>query len=200
MNKKTFLSILEKRLSALPKADRIASLEFYGELIDDRLDEGLSEEQAIDAIGSAEDIADRILDETPLNALVKEHVRRYRKPKPWEIVALVIGSPVWASLLLATVAVVLALYLVLWSLVVSLYAVQLSLAAAGLAGLLVGISRLLCYEPWPGVFLIGGGLIAVGFAVLFVYVCKYASVGMVRLTKRLLFCGKRAFGKERGDK
>ena len=48
MNKSEFLGELEKSLSELPEKDRSRSLDYYGEMIDDRTEEGLSEEEAVE--------------------------------------------------------------------------------------------------------------------------------------------------------
>ena len=45
MTKKEFLSGLRKKLSGLPQEDSEERLNFYSEIIDDRVEEGLSEEE-----------------------------------------------------------------------------------------------------------------------------------------------------------
>ena len=51
-------------------------------------------------------------------------MRPKRRLQAWEIVLLALGLPVWLSLGLAALAVVLSLYVVVWSLDVSLWAVS----------------------------------------------------------------------------
>ena len=57
MDKKQFLEELRQRLSGLPQNDIEERLAFYAEMIDDRAEEGMSEEEAVAEIGSAEAIA-----------------------------------------------------------------------------------------------------------------------------------------------
>ena len=45
MKKQTFLDMLKKRLSGLPKQEIAERLTFYNEMIDDRMEEGMSEEE-----------------------------------------------------------------------------------------------------------------------------------------------------------
>ena len=52
MNKETFLSELKKGLSGLPADDVNERLAFYGEMIDDRVEESMSEEEAVAGIGT----------------------------------------------------------------------------------------------------------------------------------------------------
>ena len=46
MNKEKFLDALRRRLSGLPQEDIDERIAFYEEMIDDRMEEGLSEEEA----------------------------------------------------------------------------------------------------------------------------------------------------------
>ena len=42
MNKRAFLRALSRELRGLPRGERAASLDYYGEMIQDRMEEGLS--------------------------------------------------------------------------------------------------------------------------------------------------------------
>ena len=92
-------------------------------MLDDQMEEGLSEEEAVAAVGPVDEIVRQIIADTPLAKLAKERMRPRRQLKAWEIVLLVLGSPLWLSLGLAAIAVIFAFYVVLWSVSVSLWAV-----------------------------------------------------------------------------
>ena len=47
MTKLEFLTTLAEQLSSLAGEERQKTLDFYNEMIDDRLEEGMSEEQAV---------------------------------------------------------------------------------------------------------------------------------------------------------
>lgn len=148
MDKNTFLSELQKRLKGLPEEDVQRTLEYYREMIEDRMEEGLSEEEAVANIGSVEEIAEPLL---PKSAK--------RKMKAWEIVLLVLGFPVWLPLLVAAAAVVI-------SIVATIYAVDISLAAGCLGGVLCAVVYLIQCN-WAGAaFLFGCGLVCGGLALL----------------------------------
>ena len=66
MNKQAFLDALYHHLKALPKAERQQHIDYYAEMIDDRMEEGLSEEEAVAGIGSVEEVARTIIAETPV--------------------------------------------------------------------------------------------------------------------------------------
>ena len=108
---------------------------FYSEMLDDQMEEGLSEEEAVAAVGPVDEIVRQIIADTPLAKLAKERMRPRRQLKAWEIVLLVLGSPLWLSLGLAAIAVIFAFYVVLWSVSVSLWAVFASLAVCAVGGL-----------------------------------------------------------------
>lgn len=61
MTKIEFLAQLEKRLAQLPENERKSRLDYYSELIDDMIEDGLSEEEAVERLGSSEEIASRAM-------------------------------------------------------------------------------------------------------------------------------------------
>ena len=122
MDKKEFIAALRARLAGLPERELEDRLGFYIEMIDDRMEEGIAEQDAVAQIGTVEQIAAEILGDVPLAALAKQRIKPRRKLKAVEIVLLVIGSPIWGSLLLSALAVVLALYASWWSVLISLWA------------------------------------------------------------------------------
>ena len=48
-----------------------------------------------------------------------------RPLRAWEIVLIILGSPLWLPLLVAGAAIVISVYAVIWSLVIALWAVEL---------------------------------------------------------------------------
>ena len=110
MTKTEFLDELRSRLSGLPQSDLDERLLYFREMIDDRMEDGLTEEEAVSDIGSVDEIVDHIMEETPLSKLVRENAKRTRALKAWEILLLVLGAPLWLSLILAAIAVCLSLY------------------------------------------------------------------------------------------
>ncbi len=184
MNKRQFLAEIGTRLRSLPQGDVEKSLDYYSEMIDDRMENGVSEEEAVAAMGSVDDIAAQILLETPFPTLVKARLKPSRALKAWEIVLLVLGSPVWFPLLLAAGVVLLTVYIVLWAVIVSLYAADLSFAV-GAAGGVGGLSILLyAGHPLQAVLFLGAGLICAGLAILLFFACN-------QISRRILMCSKR---------
>lgn len=106
MTKADFLQLLERALAQLPEEERRANLEYYSELLDDMLEEGMTEAEATAKLGSPSQIAQSILQEVPLGKLVSTRMKPKSGWTPLAIVLAVVGSPVWVPLLLlAAVAV-----------------------------------------------------------------------------------------------
>ncbi len=182
MNKEAFLAALAAKLSWLPQAELDERLTFYGELIDDRMEEGLSEEEAVAEIGTVDEVAARIAAETPVYARVVRQAAR-RSWRPWEIVLLVLGSPIWLPLAIAAFAVLFTCYAVVWALLATLWAVEASLALCGLAGVLSGVVLSLQGNIPAKLNMFGAGLLCAGLAIFLFFGCRAATRGVLRLTK-----------------
>lgn len=61
MTKREFLDRLERCLASLDPSERASMVDFYSEQIDDRMDDGMTESQAVASLESPEDIAANIL-------------------------------------------------------------------------------------------------------------------------------------------
>ncbi len=196
MSKQEFLIKLRKGLSGLPKEDMEERLAFYSEMIDDRMEEGNSEEEVVGEIGDVDEIVSQIIADTPLVKLVKEKTKPKRRLRVWEIVLLVAGSPLWLSLLLAVVAIIMAIYLVLWSVLVSFWAVFGSVLGCGFGGVVAGIG-FACYENGlTGLVMIGAGMVCLGLAIFLFYGCKAATKGIMFLTGKVALGIKNCFIKK----
>lgn len=193
MNKTEFLTALRSQLSGLPGEDVQRTLDFYSEMIDDYMEDGMSEAEAVAAVGPVRDIVGQILAETPLPKLVRAKVKPKHPLKVWEIVLLVLGSPLWVPLLFAGVLVLLACYAVLWSVIVALYAVDLSLALCAVAAIFGSLFHIPSGGVLPQIFLIGLGLMSGGLSVLLFFAFGKITTWILRLSKMALLALKFRF-------
>ena len=69
MTKKVFLTELKKKLGKLPKSEVKERLSFYSEIIDDKIEEGFSEEDAVADVGGIDEIAKLILSEKSIDII-----------------------------------------------------------------------------------------------------------------------------------
>ena len=185
MKRSEFLEELKARLWAMPEGDIQNSLDYYSEMIDDRMEDGLSEEEAVAAIGNLDEIVKQILTETPRPPQVvkpeKKQIPVQDNTKIWMIVLLVLGSPLWIPLVVSAVSVVFSVYVSLWSVVISLYAVFIALAASAV-GCIVG-SFFMIGNPGTGMVAWGAALVCAGLAILLFMLSNLAAKSLVKLTK-----------------
>ena len=197
MLKQEFLNELRARLSDLPQREVDDRIAFYGEMIDDRMEEGLSEQEAVEGIGSLEGIAQQIIGEVSASEKSKDKVKTKRRLKGWEIALIIVGFPVWGSLLLVMFAVLLTVFITLWSLVVSFWAVFGALAGSGLGGVCGGIATAAMGNTLSGVAVVGVSFVCIGLAIFGFLGCVSATKGTALLTKKTVLGIKRCFvGKE----
>ena len=199
MNKSEFLSKLRARLKGLATEDVSLSEEYYAEMIDDRIEDGMNEEDAIAALGELDDIVKEILREIPLHRIVREKAKSRRHLRTWEIVLISAGSPLWAPILIAFAAVVLAIYISTWAVVISCYATAVALAASSV-GIFVGsCASFVIYGVGEGLFLLGAASVLAALAILALLGCNEFAKGVVCLGKKIILGIKRCIiGK--GDK
>ena len=196
MSKQEFLAQLRKGLSGLPQDDIEERLTFYSEMIEDRMEEGLSEGEAVSAVGSVDEIVTQVVAETPLAKIAKERIKSKRRLSAGEIVLLVLGSPIWLSLGIAAFAVFFSLYISLWAVIISLWAVFVSLAACSIGGVLACIIFAVSGNGASGVAMLAAGIVCAGLSIFAFYGCKAATKGTLILTKKIAIWIKNCFIKK----
>ncbi len=196
MSKQEFLVQLRKGLSGLPKEDVEERLAFYCEMIDDRMEEGITEEEAVAAVGSAQEIVAQVVAEIPFAKIAKERIKSKRRLRVGEIVLLALGSPIWLSLGIAVFAVILSLYISLWAVIISLWAVFASFAACSIGGVAACVVFAVSGKGASGVAILAAGLVCAGLSVFSFYGCKATTKGMLILTKKMAVWVKNCFIKK----
>ena len=196
MNKQEFLMQLREGLSGLPENDIEERLIFYSEMIDDRKEEGLSEEEAVREIGNIDEIISQIIADTPFARLVKEKVKPSRQLRTWEIVLLVIGSPIWLSLGIAVFSVIISVYITLWSVIISLWATEAALWCSVIGSIFSFVFLIFNGNVTSGIVMISAGMACAGISIFLFYGCKAATKGILLLTKKSVLATKNCFVKK----
>lgn len=196
MRKQEFLETLKRKLSGLSKQDIEERLCFYSEAIDDRTEDGLSEEEAVAEIGDVNEIASQIIAETPFIRIAKERIMPERRLKPWEITLLVLGSPLWLSLIIAAVAVVFSACAAVCALIVSVWSVFIALVAGVFGGVFAGAVSVFRGNGLNAGFMAGVSLLCAGCAILFFFGCKKVTGLIFKITKKCTSGVKKIFVKE----
>lgn len=197
MTKEQFLRELQNRLSFLPSSEVAPFISYYREMIEDRMEEGMSERDAVAGLGDIGRIVEVIQYEMPVTSLVVSSVKektneaKAKAESRWPawgkglvIALLILGSPIWLSLLAAGLAVFIGLLAVKIAVIVAVAAVVLAMAVASLAAV-VGGCVLLFREPAAGVALIGAGLVGCGVTILAYLLAVIVIKGIIQLVKLL---------------
>ena len=204
MSRDAFIGELRHRMAGLPQEAVDRTVEYYGELIADSMEDGLSEEEAVSRLGSLDEIVANVVKDTPLPQIIETRIQEKKAKRggirAWEVILLVLGAPLWLPLLLAVLAVVLALYVALWAVVIALWAVVAAVILSGVVAVVAGIVELCRLHLPQGLVLLGGGLVCMGLCALLFLLMKLITVGTVKLCKLIwtgiksLFVGKKGKG------
>lgn len=181
MTKQEFLSELERALGKLPHAEVEQALAFYDEAISDRIEDGLSEAEALAGLGPVDEIAAQIAAETP--PIPRAIARANTGSRTLNIVLLAVFSPIWIPVVLALAAAALAVYVVIWAVIAALWAVDAVLVLMPFAGLAALASTLGGGMPLPGVFVFGLSLVSSGFGLVASFAVFWASKLLFRATR-----------------
>ena len=200
MSRDAFIGELRHRMAGLPQETVERTVEYYGELIADSMEDGLTEEEAVARLGSLDEIVANVVKDTPLTQIVQTRVqeKKAKGVSGWVILLLVLGAPVWLPVLIAVLAVLFALFIALWAVVIALWAVVAAVILTGLVALVAGVVELCRLHLPQGLVLLGGGLVCLGLCALLYLLMKLITVGTVKLCKWLwvgiksLFVGKKS--------
>lgn len=196
MTKLQFLLSLHNKLLGLPQNEIEERLNFYSEMIEDRIEDGLSEEEAVSDIGTVDEIAEQIVSDIPLTKIAKEKIKPKRRIKAWEVILLILGAPLWLSILIAIFAVIFSFYVCLWAVIISLWASFVAIIGGAFGGIMGGIVLSIYKNALTGVALIAAGLVCAGISIFFFFGCKAATKGIMFLTKKPILSLKKSFIKK----
>lgn len=97
MNKKDFLRQLADDIKVLPVTEKDGLITYYTEILEDRIEDGMSEEEAVSSLGNAKDIVDQILAEHGTQKITEAKVKKGGR----RTLILALTSPIWSFLFLS---------------------------------------------------------------------------------------------------
>lgn len=196
MTKTEFMSSLREKLSGLGEEDIKKSLDYYSEMIDDRIEDGMTEEEAVADVGTPDECANAILMDMPLSKVVKAKINKEHSIKWWEILLIILGAPLWVPILLTVLAVAFVAAVILFAVVITFAACVIALVFGGLFFFAVGIWEFFNAMFGSGLFGLGTGIAAIGcgiLAVILVVLSFKFTVWLLKTIGRLIksiFVGK----------
>ena len=199
MTRDEFLGRLGELLSCLPAEQVEETKAFYAEAIADRMEDGMSEEEAVAAMGTPGEVAEATLDELP--AVPRAIARTKRKSTALLWALAIVGSPVWIPLLLAFVAVAAAVYICIWVLALCVWIVAAAFGGAGVVLVLLFAVDGIIIGHVPYVLTsMGMGFASIGVALLVGAGAWTASKQIARLSALWAKKAVSPFWKDRGNK
>ena len=193
MNKRQFLNKLRGKLNGLSEESINEHIAFFSEMIDDRIEEGVLEDEAVLSVGSVEKIVEQVVADTPFAKIAKQRIKPKRQIKVWEIILLALGSPIWLSLIIALIAVIFSVYVSLWSVIISLWSVFVSLVACAVGGVMACAVLSVTGSVYTGVAMLSAGLVCAGLSIFMYYCCKLVTKGILFVTKKIAVWTKKCF-------
>lgn len=184
MHKQEFLNALRIKFSDLPKQEVEERINFYSEMIDDQIEEGCTEQEAVSKIGSEDDISAQIVSDIPLTKTVKERILPKKHLKAWEIVLLALGSPIWISLAIAAVAIIFSLYITLWAVITSVWTVFISFTVCAIGGLIASAVFTVTGSKLTGLAMLSVVFAFIGLSIFLLFGCRAATKGALLITKK----------------
>ena len=166
MNKTQFCALLGNKLKPyLSPKEMYKTLNFFEEMIDDRIDEGLSEEEAVSQLGDINIIVDQILDEHNIGKKQTKLVWRFI-PRELGFINIVLLFPAWITIF----SLVASLFIVVLSII---FSIVFSIIAIFIGGILLILKSpfYLIYERNISYFLdtLGFGFVISGAGLIGIY-------------------------------
>lgn len=190
MDKRTFLDGLRTALVSLPASEIDKTVAYYEEMIDDRIEDGMSEEEAVASMEPIGVLAQRIINDTPaVNRAVRKAKQSSVPTIIWVMLA-ILGLPIWLPLLCLAFGLIISAFALLFGLIISLIAVVLGLSIGGIVGIVFALCHL-GVSGMSAVFAVGLCLIGIGLGILLAFPVAYLIKG--------IWSGIKALGRKIGS-
>lgn len=202
MKKLEFINELGGALSVLPPEEVRPILDYYMEIIADRMEDGLTEEAAISSLGPIDELAKKLLAEHEAESADLSEPSPFPEPSPaeaapsprrfpgWALALAIVLSPLWLALFCALIGVEITAWVTLGSLAVAAGAMILGGVSGAVISLIAVLNPLSLYGR---IFISGMCLLCAGLGFLLLPF----TVWLVRLFARLhRWCFRKLTGKE----
>jgi len=182
MNKQEFIALLREKLEGLPVSEVKKSVDYFSEMIDDRLEEGMTEEEAVAEMEEIDEIVKKVTYDIPLPTLVKEKLKKKGSLSTLNIILLIIGFPIWAPLLLSCLAVVGSFFVAIFVILLSIIIGVIALIVGGIISIVLSPFRLM-FGIANALVNFGIGAIIVGLGILLINPLKDVAKTLIEVAK-----------------
>lgn len=190
MNKQEFLIELKQHLKGIAPEDISGSIEYYSEMIDDAVEDGMTEEEAVASLGDMDEIERQLRSRGEKTAKTPPEPEVSVMPEPVPelknsdktavIILLIVCIPVIIGLLSAAAGI----YLGMWGAVIGFYATAVGM---GISGAALIISSPFVQTALPEILVqFGIGMVLLSLSAPFFMLCNLLSKGLVELLKLII--------------
>ena len=106
MKKNEFLTELKDRLAGLDQTEVAERLAFYDEIIEDYVEDGVPEEEAVAKLGTIDEIVAQIMSEIPLAKLVVKKMKPQKTVNGGKIALVILTFPLWFPLVVTAISLI----------------------------------------------------------------------------------------------
>ena len=182
MNKKEFIALLREKLEGLPVSEVKKSIDYFSEMIDDRLEEGMSEEEAVAEMEDIDEIVRKVTYDVPLPVLMKEKLKTKSSPSLLTIILLIVGFPVWGPLLFVGLVIVASFFVVILALLFAIVVTIIALIIGGIISIIFSPFRIM-FGIANALANFGIGAIVVGLGILLINPLKEVAKSLIEVAK-----------------
>ena len=193
MDKQSFLASLRSAVSTLPPDEIERTVAYYEELIEDRMEDGMSEEEAVGSMEPIVTLASKAFESYRTPPALRDNGAGggqagggQSAPPPQKrrghvllVILAVLGSPVWIPVMLALGAAALVVIAVMFVAIIVIIAAVLSLIFGSVAVFILWLLGLVEHTI-PVLFVIGGLLASIGLGLLLLF----PAIALVKLIWR----------------
>lgn len=177
-----FFKILKKSLESISKEERDKFITYYEEIIEDYKENGLTEEEALTTIGNPQNIANDILNEQGAMAVKIPS----SNSNILNILLLILGFPLWGSLLLAGALIIISAYIVIWCIPLITGVSSIAFFFASLVSI-IGTPFMMFDILEVGIVQLGARIASIGISVLLAFLTIFLSKRFMHITKNFTF-------------
>lgn len=189
MNRNQFIDKLAKKLSNLSEQELKQTIDYYYEIISDKINDGMTEDEAIDSLGSIDEIASSILSD---NFILKNDKasNKNKKENNWKGITIGATAIIWIPILIVLIGAAIGIYVSLWAIVISFGATSLATGIGTLVSIL-GIIDICTGAVGSGLTWISMGIGSLGLCFIFYTITIYSGKFMIYITKKIFTPKKR---------
>ncbi len=168
MTKREFFDALTARMKSLPKEEQNRVIRYYNEVLEDYMEDGMTESEAVAQLEDVDTIAKRILleyameshNKAPVEANPVYKAEKYKKQGNVLMVVLaLITIPFWGSILVSLLGAVFAI-------AAALFCIPISLGAAAIGCMAMTPVLIFTGQVGKGFFVLAAGLICVALTMI----------------------------------